>query len=120
MAHYQHKKHDPKTGRFAKIKSLPQETPGDPQAPAIESPAEAQERAERRLRAAQEETEEWERLTVAEQRQKARRERHEANTLLLRAEREREAREAKRPDWVNDPRSYGQPGGDGDGGFGMF
>jgi len=39
MAHYQHKAHDPKTGRFVKTLPQPQERPKDPQARPIELPA---------------------------------------------------------------------------------
>jgi hypothetical protein len=120
MPHYQHKAHDPKTGRFVKTKPDPQETPSAPHTPAIEWPGDAEERAERRLRAAEEEALAWEVLPEAVKRQKERRERHEANQAVLRAERERERRATTQPDWVQDPRRYVQPGGDGDGGFGVF
>jgi len=116
VTHYAHRKHDPKTGRFAKIKPEPHTPPCAPQA----DPSDAEARAERRLRAAEAEAEAWELLTEREKRQVERRERHEENAALLRAECEREHREATRPDWVQDPRRLGEPGGDGDGGLGAF
>ncbi len=113
MAHYQHKKHDPKTGRFAKITPEPHKKPVAPQAPPIEAPETAQERRRKLLL-------ELEGMTDADLEAYATREDARAAALAhASAVNARKALKRPAPDWVNDPRRLGDPGGE-DGGYGSW